>query len=371
MLGPAADDGGGGREEGAVLASVEPGAPSLPPLTSLASSWTFLISMKEPYVMPDRLVSRMELGSLPFRRRPVAEPGTTLVFHMADGQLVEPTYPYTTGDTWWRGPKAAYVVDITPHVGGFECELPSSAGAVYFSATVAYSWSVHDAARVVQEQVGDPDSECRGYLKRRLPSVTSRFPPDRTMEARQGVQIELGREPIELERGIRIRDLDVQLRMDREQAELAKDLEIGKLRQELTMRDAKDKNEIAGIDQSFELLRQRERESHYTTVVAGGKEQMMAVVMAQDPSKAPEILSTMIGLSERQEQRTLEAIKVLIDGGEIRLGELDGAVRAAVERISGILGNPTDATGRLGSESSGEAEKALPSPDDTGQDGGS
>lgn len=49
----------------------------------------------------------------------------------------------------------------------------------------------------------------------------------------------------------------------------------------------------------------------------------------------------MIGLSEREEMRTLEAVKLLIDGGEIRVGELDRAVRAAVTRIQGILGGPT------------------------------
>ncbi|MBA2695200.1 MAG: hypothetical protein H0U62_05000 [Actinobacteria bacterium] len=318
--------------------------------------------------MSDRLVSRMELCRLPFQRRPVAEPGTTLVFHMANGQLVEPSYPYTTGETWWRGPKAAYVVDVTPHAAQFECQLPSSAGAVYFSATVSYSWNVHDAARVVREQVADPAAECRAHLSRWLPTVTSRFSPDRPAEAGTCIRVELGRASIDLERGIRIQDLDAQLRMDPDQALLAKEWEIGKLRQEIAKRDAGGKGEVAAIEQRTELHLQSEREQHYSTAVTGGRERVMAVVMAQDPAKAPEILNTMIGLSEREEQRTLEAIKVLIDGGEIRLGELDGAVQAAVERISGILGKPV---AQVGSGPATDQEKVLPSASGTGEEGGS
>lgn len=317
--------------------------------------------------MPDRFVNRMELSRLPFKRRPVAEPGTTLVFQSANGQLVEPTYPYTTGDTWWRGPTAAYVVDVTPHGVSFECELPSSAAAVYFSATVSYSWSVHNAARVVRDQVGDPEAECRAYLERWLPTVTCQFPPDQPAEAGTSIRVQMGRAPIDLERGIRIQDLHAQLRMDSDQALLAKELEIGTLRQQIAERDATGKGRIASIEQDTDLQLQSARQQHYGTAITGGREQVMAVVMARDPSKGQEILNTIIGLSEREEQRTLEAIKVLIDGGEIRLGELDGAVQAAVERIKSILTSPAGSAGWSTAGPSGDVGNALPSADDTDQ----
>lgn len=321
--------------------------------------------------MPDRLFSRIELGRLPFKRRPIAEPGTTLVFQMANGKLVAPTYPYTTGDTFWRGPTAAFVVDVTPHRASFECELPSSVGAVYFAATVSYTWNVYDAVRVVYEQFDYPEAEaeCRAYLGRWLPTVTSPFRPEQPSEAGTAIRVQMGRTPIDLERGIRIRDLDAQLLMDSDQALLAKDLEIGKLRQQIAEQEAIGKSRVASIEQDSDLRLQTQRQEHFGAAITGGRERLMAVVIAQDPSKAPEILNAMISLSEREEQRTLEAIKVLIDGGEIRLGELDGAVQAAVERISGILANPAGSASRLGLGPSGDGGKPLPNADDTGQVG--
>jgi hypothetical protein len=302
--------------------------------------------------MAEPIIDKLELRRLPFQRRPVAEPGTTLVFRMPDGRVVAPQHPYTAGETWWKGPKWAYVVDVRPHGASFTCELPSSAGAVYFTATVSYSWIVYDAARVVAGNIGDPEGGCRGYLVRQMPSITGGFEPLDTSAAERGLHQFLGARPIDLDDGIRIRDLHFQLRMDGDQAALAKDWEIGKLRQQIAERDAVGENKVKGIHQDYELTRQTQRQGHYAGSVSGGRDAMMALVIAQDPDKAHDILNTMIGLSDRDEQRTLEAIKVLIDGGEIRLGELDGAVKAAVERIGTILGRRVD-----------DPNKALPSAD--------
>lgn len=288
--------------------------------------------------MVEPILDKLELRRLPFQRRPIAQPGTTLVFQMADGQVVAPVHPYTTGETWWRGPKWAYVVDLRPHGATFEVELPSSAAAVYFAATVSYSWTVHDAAALVTGAVADPEAHCRGHLERRLPALTGRHAPLRIAEAERDLYDVLGRHPIDLPHGLRIQGLHVRLRMDADQAALAKEQEIGKLRQELAERDAEGDGVLKRIRQRTDLELERERQTHYLGTVGGGREAMMALVIAQHPDKAPQILDTMINLTEREEQRTLEAIKVLIDGGEIRIGELDGAVSAAVGRISAILG---------------------------------
>jgi hypothetical protein len=307
--------------------------------------------------MPDALVTRVELGRLPFKRRPIAEPGTRLVFQLANGALVCPDHPYTSGETWFRGPKAAYVVDTGVHDASFETELPSAAPAVYFTATISYRWQVHDPARVVRDGVTDPSAESRAHLEHWLPTITCAFPPDQTLQATHAVQGRMGHAPIDLERGIRIGNLHVALRMDADQAVLAKELEIGRLRHEIALRDARGQGEIDTI-----------KREQYQNVIASGPYGVMTDILAKDPSKGPEVLSTMINLSEREQQRTLEAIKVLIDGGEVRLGELDGAVRGAVQRLSTMMGVATEPVGQLGGGVATDPGRALPEQPEDGQD---
>ncbi|WP_306214139.1 hypothetical protein [Actinoplanes sp. RD1] len=305
--------------------------------------------------MAEPILQRLELSRLPFKRRPVAQPSTTLVFQMADGRVMAPAHPYTTGETWWRGPKYAFVVDRRAYGASFVTELPTSAAALYFTATVDYTWSVHDPAAVVGTGVGDPEPGCRAHLERLMPQIAGRHSPLDTASAERALRHEFGHQPLDLSNGIRMQNVHVRLRMDSDQAALAKEQEIGKLRQTLAERDADGEGRIARIRQQYELALQAERQQRYLEAVGGGRETMMALVIAQHPDKAPEILDTMIGLSEREEMRTLEAIKVLIDGGEIRLGELDGAVSAAVSRISAILGKGLPAPG-----GATEADKQLP-----------
>jgi hypothetical protein len=302
--------------------------------------------------MPDALVTWVELGRLPFKRRPVAEPGTRLVFQLANGDLVCPEHPYTTGETWFRGPKGGFAVDVGTYDASFQTELPSAVDAVLFTATVSYRWQVHDPVRVVRERVTEPWAECRAYLERWLPGITSEFPPGRTLDATRAIQDRLGRARIDVGRGIGVSSLHVALRMD----DLAKELVNGRLRQEIARETAYGQVEIDDI-----------KRRQYEAAITSGPQGLMAVILAQNPSKGPEMLNTMIGLSEREQQRALEAIKVLIDGGEIRLGELDGAVRGAVQRLSTMMGVATQPVAQLGGGEATGPVPALPEQPDEGQ----
>jgi len=307
--------------------------------------------------MAEPIIDRLELKRLPFQRRPVAQPGTTLVFQMPDGRLVAPRHPYTTGETWWKGPKWAYVVDVKPHATSFSCQLPCAGDALFFQANVNYTWSVSDPAALVDQQVTDPEAECQAHLMQRLPMITRRYESLKSADAELGVQRHLGAQPIELAgRGVRIHNLYVHMRMDSDQGLLAKQLEIDVLKQRLAEKEAEGKGRVAWIEQQDELKRQTQKQEHLNAIVSGGTDTLYAYILREDPTKGLEVVNRMIAMSEREEQRTLEAIKVLIDGGEIRLGELDGAVSAAVKRISAILGKDVGGPDAIGAGS----DKALP-----------
>ena len=80
----------------------------------------------------------------------------------------------------------------------------------------------------------------------------------------------MGRAPIDLERGIRIANLHVALRMDADQAVLAKELEIGRLRHEIALRDARGQGEIDTI-----------KREQYQNVIASGPYGVMIDILAK------------------------------------------------------------------------------------------
>jgi hypothetical protein len=123
--------------------------------------------------MPGPILNTIELKRLPFSRRPIAQPGTILVFQMPDNQLIAPQPPYTSGETWWKGPRLAYVVDNRPHGAVFTCKLPAAGDALHFEATVRFAWRVNNPVEVVREQVEDPEAEGETFLTQILPTITA------------------------------------------------------------------------------------------------------------------------------------------------------------------------------------------------------
>ncbi|GIF26560.1 hypothetical protein BJ973_001004 [Actinoplanes tereljensis] len=162
--------------------------------------------------MPGPILNTLELKRLPFARRPIAQPGTVLVFQMPDNELVAPEPPYTTGETWWKGPTTAYVVDSRPHHAVFACQLPASGDALFFDATVRFSWRVHEPIEIVREQVQDPEAECATYLAANLPTITRKHAYDVPAVAEEDIARRIGRHPLPLRgRGICIEALHAQL----------------------------------------------------------------------------------------------------------------------------------------------------------------
>ncbi|MEU4619993.1 hypothetical protein AB0G04_08425 [Actinoplanes sp. NPDC023801] len=274
------------------------------------------------------ILQTLELKRLPFARRPIAQPGTILVFQMPDNQLIAPQPPYTTGETWWKGPKLAYVVDNRPHGGDFTCQLPAAGDALFFEATVRFTWRVSDPVEVVRELIEDPEAECRTYLLTNLPTITRRHQYNEPAAAESDVQRTVGQRPLSLSgRGIRIEALHVGLKIPEARISTFQDLQSAQHEQQLAMLKTMHEQQIQALKQD-----------RMNAIVTGGPQALYAFVLEQDPARGLEIVTQMQGLADLEKQRAIEAIKVLIDGDEIRAGELDGAVAAAVEGFRNILG---------------------------------
>ncbi|MEU5674108.1 hypothetical protein ABZ749_27920 [Micromonospora sp. NPDC047753] len=284
------------------------------------------------------MLSKQELRRLPFQRRPVADPGTRLVFQMPSGELLAPDPPFTTGDVWWRGPRAVYVVDIRPHNSSFQCTLPSEGDALHFDASIAFAWTVHKPVTVVREMVEDPPGGCRGHLIQRMRGISRRYSALNSAAAERAISLELGQDSIDLEEiGLRITNFTVELRLDPAQAPIAKDLEIAALRQRLAEQEERGKAAINRIAQTSDLQLHEIRARFYAELLSGGGASMAGNLLAQDPTKAAEAADFMVGLWQRDQEVAMRAMKVVLESDQLRLGEIDGAVSAAVESFTALV----------------------------------
>ncbi|MEV4656284.1 hypothetical protein [Micromonospora sp. NPDC049301] len=293
------------------------------------------------------VLNREELSRLPFRRRPVAQPGTQLVFQNADGQLISPGHPYTAGDLWWRGPRVMYVVDITAHDESFIAQLPCDGDTLHFDAAVRYSWRVSEPATVVRENVTEPAARCQAYLTDRLRSVTRRFAGLKSQAAEEEARAQLSSGSLVVGGGLLISAFQVELSINSEQKTLAKDLEIESLRHQVAMLKEKGRQELEGISQDGELVRHKQRTEHFAALLAAGPAAVAAIIAAEDPQKASEAANFMVALYEKDERLAVEALKVIAEGNQLRIGDLDDAVAAVVDRFKAVVGR-TDS--RLGAQ---------------------
>jgi len=291
--------------------------------------------------MTNPILNRLEIKPLAIRRQ-LLEPGTTLVFQLPDNRLEAPPQGLSVTEMLKKRPKFAFTVDVRAHTATFECQLPAKGDAVYFSATVNYTWLVGDPVRVVSQQVLNPEGDCYAYLMQVLPQITRRHDFEQPAAAEQDLQRTRAGRTLELpQRGLRILEVYMHLRISDAQRDKVAQLTAISMEQRLALAQAENEAALAALAQKKELERQAERQGTMEALVKGGAEKMYAFVIQQDQTRGLEVISRMEALADRDKQRALDAMKVLIDGGEIRLGELDGAVAAAVAGFRAILGEYT------------------------------
>jgi hypothetical protein len=291
--------------------------------------------------MTNPILDRLEIRPLTIRQQ-LLDPGTMLVFQLPGNRLEAPPQGFSITDMLKKRPKFAYTIDVRSHGASFECQLPAKGDAVFFSATVNYTWVVSDPVQVVSQQVSNPEGDCYAYLYQVLPQITRRHDFEQPAAAEEDLRRTRAGRTLELpHRGLRILDVYMHLRISDDQRDKVAQLTSISVEQRLKMTQTRNEAEVAALSQQKELELQAERQRTMEALVKGGAEKMYAFVIQQDQTKGLDVISRMEALADRDKQRALDAMKVLIDGGEIRLGELDGAVAAAVAGFRAILGQYT------------------------------
>lgn len=287
--------------------------------------------------MTNPITRRQELSRLPLQRRPVAEPGTTLVFVTRRGELIGAENALTSGEVFWRGFRTAYTVDTRPHGAAFTCRLPTKGDALHFDASVTYNWAVHDPATIVREEVNDAEGTCREYLIKEMRRICRRVNPindDPAEQAERLIDIELGQTGIRLANGLSIIALHAALNLDAEQADIAKDLLLGTLTQERDEKVALGHNRVESIRQAGDLQRRRERIEFYEELTG---DKLIANILAEDPTQASETVRLMASMEQQKRNEAIKAMQVIIDGGHLQIGDLDPAISAVVAQFTALV----------------------------------
>ena len=324
--------------------------------------------------MSNPILGRQELSRLPLQKRPIADPGTTLVFVTRRGDLVGVEHAYTMGEFWWRGPRAVYTVDIKPHGESFSCRLPAKGDALHFDAAVTFDWLVHDATTVVRDQVTGAADSCQEYLVKEMRRICRKVDPingDPAEQAERKIDAELGQTRIRLANGLCIVSLHAALSLDPEQAVIAKDLMIGQLRHKRDEMTVRGHDDIEDIKQTGDLRRKRERIEFYEELV-GSK--LLANVFAEDPTKATETVQLIFSMEQQKRDKAIQAMQVIIEGGHLQIGDLDPAITAVVSQFTSLIAQVNTTVAGLpqiaapGSTDGTEAPQIadVPTADDTG-----
>lgn len=288
--------------------------------------------------MSNPIIRRQEISRLPLQRRPVADPGTTLVFQTRRGELVGAEYAFTSGEVFWRGYRTAYTVDTRPHGESFTCRLPARGDALHFDASVAYNWTVHDAVAVVAHEVDDPAAGCRDYLIKEMRRICRRvdaIQPDPVERAERLIDTELAQTAVRLSNGLSITALHPALSLDPEQLEIAKKLAMGTLTHQYDTMKAYHDNDVEQIRQSGELRRRNDRIEFYAQMTGGNR--LVAGILAEDPTKAMETFQLMAGVEEQKRAEAIRAMEVIIKGGHLQIGDLDPAISAVVSQFTSLV----------------------------------
>jgi hypothetical protein len=311
------------------------------------------------------ITGRQELSRLPLQRRPVAEPGTTLVFVTRRGELVASPDAFTSGEVWWRGYRAAYTVDIKPHGAAFTCRLPAKGDALHFDASVTYNWAVHDAATVVRDEVTDAAGTCREYLIKEMRRLCRRVDPvngDPAEQAERLIDMELGQTTVRLANGLSVTALHAALSLDPEQADIAKELLIGTLVQKRDEMAARRDDGVENIRQDGELRRRRARIEFYEDLTG---DKLIANVLAEDPTQATEVARLMTSMEQQKRSEAIKAMQVIIDGGHLQIGDLDPAISAVVSQFTALVSDVNTTI------ADGSRQITAPTAEDTGTGGAS
>ncbi|MDX6356102.1 MAG: hypothetical protein QOF98_3005 [Streptomyces sp.] len=230
------------------------------------------------------------------------------------------------------------------HQVSFEMQLPTLGDQADFTCAVDVNWEVQDFHLVAEKRVVDVEKMLRPPLLARLRSVTRRHGLDGAQHADEAIQDELTSghwSALGADIGL---TTEVFVRIDLGRAAADHNQDLVRVRHDASVQSAVDRATAVRIQHNLADARR---------LIEAGEAEQYAVLLAQDPSRANEILGTLQAQAKEQRQGALEYLTRLIDNGVVQRHQVEGQVQLLIDYAKSVGANafenglPQPATGLM------------------------
>lgn len=215
------------------------------------------------------------------------------------------------------------------HQVSFEMELPTLGDQANFQCAVDVNWEVQDFHLVAEKRVVDVEKMLRPPLLARLRMITRRHRLDGAQAADEAIQAELadGRwTSFGAEIGLAT---EVFVRIDLGRAAADHNQHIVQVGYHATVQSAIDQAAAARVKANLPAARQ---------LIEAGEAEHYVHLLAQDPSRAADILGALQLQAKEQRQGALEYLTRLIDQGVVQRHQVEGQVQMLIDYARAVGG---------------------------------
>ncbi|HWO65789.1 MAG TPA: hypothetical protein VNO31_37730 [Umezawaea sp.] len=306
------------------------------------------------------LVTRVEIkvGEMMFKNRPVPSHDRATVFLDRYGQYHHLTEQLPIGGV--AGYKTLFLVDTSVFSRDLQLKLPSQDQASYFTAKVTVSWRVTDPVEAAKTLLVDVMPVVKPHVERVLRDIAITFPiEDGTAAERAMVHAFSGRSRQPLPQGISVLACDTALTLDASTVEHIRRLKTGRQghlarKEELVHSaiEASAEQQLIEMRNQHELMIKRMQHEHQLQLdrqrvemysgVQHNQDRLIAIALAQDPSKAADLLALSVKQQQLEVQDARGVLEVMLDAGLVTRNDVVPIVGKATSTLAQRMTGASD-----------------------------
>ncbi|WP_399887553.1 hypothetical protein ACGH7X_23270 [Streptomyces sp. BBFR51] len=216
-----------------------------------------------------------------------------------------------------KKPKSVCLIARGRYQASFQMPLPSRGDQGDFLCAVDVHWEVADFALTAEKQVRDVEKMLRAPLLARLRILTRRYGLEAAQAADEAIQAELAGgawADFGTELGL---STVVYVRVDLGQAARDHQAELVDVRYAAGRQSAQDQADAARVQANLSAARE---------LIAAGETEQYAILLAQDPSQAKELLGELQSQARENREDALAFLSRLIENDMVQSHQIDRAV---------------------------------------------
>ncbi|MEU9915331.1 hypothetical protein [Streptomyces sp. NPDC051001] len=240
---------------------------------------------------------------------------------------------HTDRPRFGKQPVSVCLIARGRHQASFEMQLPSLGDQGSFTCAVDVHWEVENFFLAAEKRVVDVEKMLRAPLLARLRVLTRRYGLGAAQQADEAIQAELaGGSWASLGADLGLSTV-VYVRVDLGQAALDHREALLDVQHTAIVQSAKDQADAARVQANLSTARE---------LIAAGEAGQYAHLLAQDPTRAEEILRELQGQAREQRQGALEYLSRLIDQGVVQRHQVEGQVQRLIDYARATSGTLFD-----------------------------